>query len=80
MACRSSTTTLERYDSGLFHVQYEKERAEQPDELTPDLTIDDRVLKDIITRLHYPECPCEFSVLPVEILGHVYEQFPVWQR
>jgi len=65
----------ERYNSGLFHFQLEKGRAEEPDELTPDLVIDDRVLKDIIKRLYYPECPYEFSVLPAEILGHVYEQF-----
>ncbi len=65
----------ERYNSGLFHFQPEKGRAEEPDELTPDLVIDDRVLKDIIKRLYYPECPYEFSVLPAEILGHVYEQF-----
>jgi len=65
----------ERYNSGLFHFDYEKGRAEAPDELTPALTIDDKVLKDIIRRLYYPECAYEFSVLPAEILGQVYEQF-----
>jgi TaqI-like C-terminal specificity domain/Eco57I restriction-modification methylase len=65
----------ERYNSGLFHFQKEKGRAEAPDELTPGLEIDDAVLKAIIRRLYYPESPYEFSVLPADILGQVYEQF-----
>lgn len=65
----------DRYNSGLFHFQYEKDRAEAPDELTLDLAIDDKVLKDIIDRLYAPKSPYEFSVFPAEILGQVYEQF-----
>jgi len=65
----------DRYNSGLFHFTQEKDRAEGPDELTPGLVIDDKTLKDIFRRLYYPESPYEFSVLPAEILGHVYEQF-----
>lgn len=65
----------ERYNSGLFHFQKEKGRPEPPDELTLGLKLDDRVLKDIIGRLYYPESPYEFSVLPADILGQVYEQF-----
>ncbi len=65
----------ERYNSGLFHFQKERARAEAPDELTPGLEIDDAVLKRIIRRLYYPESPYEFSVLPADILGQVYEQF-----
>jgi len=37
--------------------------------------IDDKVLSNIIVNLYYPECPYEFSVLPVEILGSIYERF-----
>jgi adenine-specific DNA-methyltransferase len=37
--------------------------------------IDDNVLSNIIVNLYYPECPYEFSVLPVEILGSIYERF-----
>ncbi|GMO57209.1 MAG: Eco57I restriction-modification methylase domain-containing protein [Termitinemataceae bacterium] len=37
--------------------------------------IDDRILSNIIVNLYYPDCPYEFSVLPVEILGLVYEKF-----
>ncbi|MEO7398341.1 MAG: N-6 DNA methylase, partial [Ilumatobacteraceae bacterium] len=65
----------DRYNSGLFHFRTEKDRAESPDDLTPRLKIDDKVLKDIIGRLYYPNSPYEFSVFPTEILGQVYEQF-----
>jgi len=61
----------DRYNSGLFHFKEEKERAEAPDELTLKLKIDDKVLKDIIRRLYYPESPYEFSVLGGDILGNV---------
>jgi len=56
-----------KYNAGLFDFQ--------ADTLTKTLTIDDQVLKPILTSLYYPQCPYEFSVLPVEILGQVYEQF-----
>jgi len=65
----------DRYNSGLFHFQREKDRAEAPDELTLDLSVDDKVLKDILERLYAPKSPYEFSVFPAEILGQVYEQF-----
>lgn len=39
------------------------------------LTIDNAVLANIVRALYYPDCPYEFSVLAVEILGHIYEQF-----
>jgi len=65
----------ERYNSGLFHFREEKGNPEMPDGYTLTLTIDDKVLKDLIKRLYYPDCPFEFSVMPTAILGHVYEQF-----
>jgi hypothetical protein len=65
----------ERYNSGLFHFSNEKGRPEAPDDLTPGLTLDDKPLKDILKRLYYPDSPYEFSVLPADILGQVYEQF-----
>jgi len=64
----------ERYNSGIFHFEKEPGR-ESPDTLTLSLQIDDKPLKDIIKRLYYPDSPYEFSVLPAEILGQVYEQF-----
>jgi len=57
----------ERYDSGLFDFQ--------ADTLTKMLVIDDKVLKPILAGLYYPQSPYEFSVLPAEVLGQVYEQF-----
>ncbi len=66
----------DRYNSGLFHFRPEKERpGDSLDNLTPELSIDDRVLKDILRNLYYPDSPYEFSVLPADILGQVYEQF-----
>jgi hypothetical protein len=65
----------DRYNSGLFHFRRERGRAEEPDDLTLNLEIDDKVLKGIIRGLYYPDSPYEFSVLPVDVLGQVYEQF-----
>jgi len=65
----------ERYNSELFHFQKERDRSEAPDTLTLDLEIDDKPLKDLIKNLYYPDSPYEFSVLPADILGQVYEQF-----
>jgi type I restriction-modification system DNA methylase subunit len=64
----------EKYNSGIFH--FEKEDGmEEPDNLTLSLEIDDKILKQIISHLYYPESPYEFSVFPADILGQVYEQF-----
>ncbi|MGD0896303.1 MAG: hypothetical protein ABR915_00620, partial [Thermoguttaceae bacterium] len=65
----------ERYNSGLFYFDGERNRADPPDELTLGLAIDDKPLRDIVQGLYYPDSPYEFSVLPAEILGQVYEQF-----
>jgi hypothetical protein len=65
----------DRYNSGLFHFKAEKDREEQPDELTPGLELDDDALKAIIRRLYYPESPYEFTVVSADILGSVYERF-----
>ena len=64
----------DRYNSGLFHFTHEKVR-EGHDTLTPTLHIDDEPLQKIIRGLYYPYSPYEFSVMPVEVLGNVYEQF-----
>jgi len=37
--------------------------------------VDDKVLKPIITGLYFPQSPYEFSVLPIRVLGNIYEQF-----
>ncbi len=58
-----------RYNSGLFDF------SKSGDHVTPDLVLDDKALKPILTDLYFPQSPYAFSVLPVEILGNVYEQF-----
>ena len=63
-----------KYNSGLFHFNQEKGVTSPADTFTPDLSIDDRVLKEILKSLYYP-CPYIFKEIPVEILGQVYEQF-----
>lgn len=65
----------DRYNSGLFHFRKEKDRLEPPDDLTLKLSLDDKPLKEILRKLYYPDSPYEFSVLPADILGQVYEQF-----
>ena len=65
----------ERYNSGLFHFEKEKDRSELPDTLTPHLNIDDKILKDIIRNIYYPDSPYEFSVFSADILGQAYERF-----
>jgi hypothetical protein len=64
-----------RYNSGLFHFKKEPGRHEAPDELTLELAVDDKLLRDILSGLYYPDSPYRFSVISADILGQVYEQF-----
>jgi hypothetical protein len=73
--CQAFEEADARYNSGLFHFKPEKDRHEAPDELTLALDLDDKLLRDIIKGLYYPESPYVFSALPADILGQVYEQF-----
>lgn len=57
----------EKYNSNLFDFN--------ADTVTPKLKISDRILDRIIDTLYFPKSPYEFSVIGVEILGSVYEQF-----
>ncbi len=63
-----------KYNSGLFNLQVNNKQNSPKDEITPYLRVDDKVLKQIIKGLYYP-CPYEFSVIPTEILGNIYEKF-----
>jgi type I restriction-modification system DNA methylase subunit len=56
-----------KYNSGLFDFK--------KDVISESLKIDNKVIKAIVQEMYYPDCPYEFSVLPVEILGNAYEQF-----
>lgn len=73
--CKICKKADEEYNSGLFHFTKEKDNDFTVDNYTLNLNIDDKVFKEIIDNLYYPNSPYEFSVLPLEILGQVYEQF-----
>lgn len=64
-----------RYNSGLFHFRTERGISGKPDQLTPNIHIDDRILRAVINGMYYPTSPYEFSVFSADILGQVYEQF-----
>lgn len=66
----------QKYNSGLFHFEKETGVAESPDRITPKLAVDDKVFKPILHSLYFSHgSPYHFGVLPVEILGTVYERF-----
>lgn len=58
-------TANDKFNAGLFAT----------DKFLDSLIVSDKSLKAIITALYYPVCQYEFSVLPVEILGSIYERF-----
>jgi hypothetical protein len=60
-----SNNAYRKYNGGLF----------QPEDIFKNLTISDKVLKNIIENLYFPESPYEFSIFSAEILGSIYEQF-----
>jgi hypothetical protein len=65
-----------KYNSGLFHFQKESGVSEDPDQITPKLATDDKIIKPILESLYFAHgSPYHFGVLPVEILGTVYERF-----
>ena len=53
-----------KFNAGLF----------ASDQWLDELAVADKTLISIINALYYPECQYEFSVLPVEILGSIYER------
>ena len=64
-----------RYNSGVFHFKEEKNASSAADSLTLSLSVDDKVLREILGSLYYPESPYVFSEIPSDILGQVYERF-----
>ena len=54
-----------KFNAGLF----------APDTWLDSLEMDDRTLSSIINELYFPNCQYEFSVIPIEILGSIYERF-----
>jgi hypothetical protein len=66
----------EKYNSGLFHFQKESGNLDAPDKITPKILIDDKAIKPILQSLYFEfGSPYQFGVMPVEILGTVYERF-----
>lgn len=65
----------DKYNSGLFHFSAERGRTSDVDNLTPALTLDNKVLSEIINGLYPPLSPYEFSAITSDILGSAYEQF-----
>ena len=57
----------DKYNSGLFDFRQ--------DALSLQIHISDEALRGIISQLYYPESPYEFSAIPADILGQVYERF-----
>lgn len=57
----------EKYNSGLFDFR--------KDQISKDLNVDNKVIKNVVEELYYPKCEYAFDVMPVEILGTAYEQF-----
>jgi len=72
---KSFTEADRRYNSGLFHLIQQGPTDTDVDELAPTLKISDSVLKPIINGLYYPDSPYEFSEMPADVLGQVYERF-----
>ncbi len=71
-----SSRADQKYNSGLFHFQKEDGVSEDPDRITPKLAVDDRVFKPILQSLYFAYgSPYQFGIMPVEILGTVYERF-----
>jgi len=58
-----------KYNSGLFDPRLPHSQTLER------LLVDDKTLRPILAGLYPPDCPYEFSQIPAEILGNVYEQF-----
>lgn len=61
----------DKYNSGLF----EFSDPDIGDQLAMSIVIDDKPLQEIIGNLYWPKSPYIFNVMPVDILGQVYERF-----
>lgn len=57
----------QKYNSSLFNFEEDK--------LSTEIEISNKALEKILNNLYYPKSPYEFSVIGVEILGSIYEQF-----
>ena len=58
-----------KYNSGIFDFSKDKIT------INEKFKVDNNVIKKIINELYYPQSPYLFSIIPIEIIGHAYEQF-----
>jgi len=65
----------DKYNSGLFHFEPGDGGRGEADQKSLHIRLSDAPLRQIIDSLYYPASPYEFSVLPADILGQVYERF-----
>ncbi len=65
----------DKYNSGLFFFRPSDRLDSQPDTLSMQISVGNQVLQEIIRRLYYPSSVYNFSVIPADILGQVYERF-----
>lgn len=65
----------DKYNSGLFHFEPGDRARGEADQKSLYIRLSDEPLRRIVSSLYYPASPYEFSVLPADILGQVYERF-----
>jgi len=64
-----------KYNSGLFHITKSSPTDTLFDHVTERISVSPNTIRSFISRLYYPESPYQFSVIPADILGKIYEEF-----
>ena len=65
----------DKYNSGLFHFNPDSARASEADNLSMKIKLASAPLRSIIRELYPWQSLYQFSVIPADILGQVYERF-----
>jgi len=65
----------DKYNSGLFHFNPDAARASEADDLSMKIAVKSETLRSIIRELYPWKSLYQFSVIPADILGQVYERF-----
>ena len=65
----------DKYNSGLFHFNPDAARASEADDLSMKIIVGSDPLRSIIRELYPWQSLYQFSVIPADILGQVYERF-----
>ncbi len=65
----------DKYNSGLFHFNPDAARASEADDLSMKIAVGSDPLRSIIRELYPWNSLYQFSVIPADILGQVYERF-----